>query len=85
MTMTLQEIQDVNDALLSIVVHSIRMRQLADQELEKFGKDISIEFGLIEDRFEYLNESMGVLRRQFQKQRNEEIKNDERRANQRDS
>lgn len=79
MTMTFQDVQDVNDALLSVIIHSLRMKQLAEQEFEKFGKDMSIDFGLLSDRFEHLNESMGVLRRQFQKQRNEEIKNDERR------
>lgn len=79
MTMTLGEIEEVKEALLSIIVNSIRLRQLADQELDKLRLDMSIEFHLISDRFEYIYQNMGVLRRQFQKQRNEEIKNDERR------
>lgn len=79
MTTTLGEIEEVKEALLSIIINSIRLRQLADQELDNLKRDISIEFHLISDRFEYLYQNMGVLRRQFQKQRNEEIKNDERR------
>lgn len=82
MTTTLQDIEDVKDALLSIIVHSIRLRQLSDQEFERLGKEMTIDFELISDRFEYIYQNIGILRRQFQKQRNEEIKNDERRKNQ---
>lgn len=74
--MTLQEVQEVNDSLISIIVHSLRMKQLAEQEFEKFGRDKSIDFGLLSDRFEYIYQNIGVLRNQFQKQCNERIKND---------
>ncbi len=73
--MTAQQVQDINDALLSIVVHTMRMKMLAEIEFERFGRDGWVDVGLLLDRYEFLSENISKLNSHMKMKRKDKIFN----------